>query len=912
MFTLSLKIILICYIIPSSGIAQPGIGNVFGGTNGGILELPSPPSMQKDEWVSIGSFGTHQYNGDVYSGVVNAIAVDPRDANIVYIGSSGGGIWKTTNGGLNWTAISDFQLVRTDQQGQKTGTMAVGSLAINPLFPNILYAGTGEPNILDGTVGPPLGVFRSIDNGLTWHSTGNSLLQNGCLNSLMARAQVNRMIVTTSNPTVVFAATNLGVFKYVEDGSDCWVRLRTGLPGSNVSDITWDPYRRVIYAAFTSVGIFKSTDITGQSWTQVNTGLPAGFKRITMANGGRNASQQLIYAGLEMTNNMYQLYKTTNAGVNWQALPNPPNNPGTPQQLNFNNALAVGIHNSDEIYVGGIGLFRARDGGVSGGMNNYKLNPPVTGFSWYEIGCCKAFQGVSSFRQGIDLHADVHEIVMAPLGSFIPTAEQMQIIYVATDGGISKGVVNSEGLVYWVPLSKGLAIGHVGSIALNSRYSYITASGIWHNGNAWTLTGAGSGHFGGGDGFQVAIDEGLIEGPGYIHQVAYNNYNAGWGGSIQRHRITSPGTAKDEGIIWNMTAGKFWTDPYRPGHLLRTTFNEGIIYRTTVANLAPPSELLQASSWEVIDPGPGKRGKSTFIAFRSALLEATPVYYIGTEKGQIWRGSPEAGWTKICDCDSAVVAIAPDLLRNERIYAVFNRPGGPGRIREFTKQANGWVAKSIDENFLPDFLVTTLTSIVVDPLVPDSIGISIYVGTNQGVYKGHKPVPSIMAIGGTNNILDWQWSRSPGFPPAWVMDMKVHQSRWFADRSGIIRAGIWGRGVYELKRVNKRVNQYLQHAPEVTAVQLGIDGALPSVNVKIKVLTGKDMIQEATPFPLSQVNGSVTLEAPLEIRSREGVLKFVGWVIGGERKGNNNKVTLETGEILPAVAYYEIEKIGTK
>ena len=72
---------------------------------------------------------------NVVAGRVNAVAIDPRDNNTVYMGAAEGGVWKTTNGGLNWTPL-------TDQQA----SLANGAIALDPANPDIVYVGTGENN----------------------------------------------------------------------------------------------------------------------------------------------------------------------------------------------------------------------------------------------------------------------------------------------------------------------------------------------------------------------------------------------------------------------------------------------------------------------------------------------------------------------------------------------------------------------------------------------------------------------------------------------------------------------------------------------------------------------------------------------------------------------------------------------
>jgi len=152
-----------------------------------------------------------------------------------------------------------------------------------------VYAGIGDPNVACCFVGSGLGEFRSPDGRATWAATGLNANQTGCQNGAIGQGVVNRMIVIPGRPAVVFAATNMGLFSYKEDGRDCWTKLTLGLPVSgNAIDFVVDPYQGALYVAFSSQGIFKSTDLTGVQWKALGGCLPtSGFGRIALAFGGR-------------------------------------------------------------------------------------------------------------------------------------------------------------------------------------------------------------------------------------------------------------------------------------------------------------------------------------------------------------------------------------------------------------------------------------------------------------------------------------------------------------------------------------------------------------------------------------------------------------------------------------------------
>src|SRR5262249_30182078 len=147
-------------------------------------------------------------------------------------------------------------------------------------------------------------------------------------------------------------------------------------------------------------------------------------------------------------------------------------------------------------------------------------------------------------------------------------------------------------------------------------------------------------------------------------------------------------------------------------------------------------------AWTAVDPGAAKTGNITAMAFRSRLLEEQVVYYLGTDTGQIWRGSPGVVWQKVCECGVPINAIAPELIVNERIFSVTSGASSPGRIKELPRQFDGtWHTRDIDGTFTPDLLVSSVISVVADPAVPPTVGTTIYVGTDQGVYRGRLEQP---------------------------------------------------------------------------------------------------------------------------------------------------------------------------
>src|SRR5215831_8484980 len=142
-----------------------------------------------------------------FSGRVNANAVHPTQPNTIYIGGAQGGVWKTTDGGVTWAALTDAAC-----------SLAMGAIAIDPVNPQIVYAGTGEENFAgDSYYG--CGVLRSTDAGATWSQLGASNFDTQTGGASIARLIVDRGSAGTTGATKILAATSFGLFRSLNSGT---------------------------------------------------------------------------------------------------------------------------------------------------------------------------------------------------------------------------------------------------------------------------------------------------------------------------------------------------------------------------------------------------------------------------------------------------------------------------------------------------------------------------------------------------------------------------------------------------------------------------------------------------------------------------------------------------------------------
>ena len=304
-----------------------------------------------------------------FSGRVTSIAVDPNNINNIFVGTAGGGVFKTTNKGQSWTAV-------TENLPNLTITR-VGMSAANS---NIVYAGTGDTFANDGAGD---GIYKTTDAGATWTRLSSTENDNF--------KWASNLIVNQTNANHLVVATKKGVF-YSTNGGTSFSAAST-LTNIDVTSVaakygdfstqyatsyTVDADRNV-----TAGGIYRSTN-SGQSWTRVHN-LTTTTKRMTIAVSQSNTAVAYILAEGASDGKGY-IYKTTNSGASWTKLSqsgsfqNVFQTHGTNSnggQGWYDQSIVVNPLNANEIYVGGIDLYR-----VSTTSSSATLTRITHGYSW--------------------------------------------------------------------------------------------------------------------------------------------------------------------------------------------------------------------------------------------------------------------------------------------------------------------------------------------------------------------------------------------------------------------------------------------------------------------------------------------------------------------------------------------------
>lgn len=244
-----------------------------------------------------------------------AVAGSSKRPNEYYFGTTGGGVFKTTDGGITWAPVTDKYFGGT-----------IGAVGISESNPDIVYVGTGEYPIR-GNVSHGDGVWRTSDGGKTWSFLG-----------LAETRQISRVRVHPTNPDIVYVGaqghifgpnSERGVYK-TTDGGKSWRRVLYRNDSTGITDLVLDPNNsEILYAAFWQAwrtpwqlvsggagsGIFKSTD-GGEHWTEItrNPGLPTGvIGNIGLAVSPMNSKH--LWAIIEADSG--GVFRSTDGGATW-------------------------------------------------------------------------------------------------------------------------------------------------------------------------------------------------------------------------------------------------------------------------------------------------------------------------------------------------------------------------------------------------------------------------------------------------------------------------------------------------------------------------------------------------------------------------------------------------------------------
>lgn len=424
-------------------------------------KAPKNDKLQSNLWELVGPINRPHSENTRQQGIgrLNIIRFNPFDPNEIWAGSASGGLWKSENRGASWTKFPFTEFL----------SLGISDVAFSRQNEGTVYVATGD---LDHNDAYSIGIIKSTNGGQSWQVTDFSY-------DLSSRIIVGRLLIHPEDDQNVIAATNIGIFK-TTDGGNNWVQK---LDGYGLIDMEFKPGdENIVYASTKSWSgtnfIYKSTD-NGENWTKTYEN--NGILRIAI-NVSEKAPKR-VYAVVAAAGNrsLHSFMISEDEGETWNVIHTPKegknilgryrgNLADSSGQGEYDLCLAISPTNADEIYVGGINIWKSIDGGDSWNLVTH-------------------WQG---YYQKPLVHADIHDLIFGPDGT----------LYAAHDGGLD--ITKNKG-IDWDYLSDGQSITQFYRLSTSETLDGFVIAGSQDNGTSYIKNGYWT-HCLASDGMDNAID----------------------------------------------------------------------------------------------------------------------------------------------------------------------------------------------------------------------------------------------------------------------------------------------------------------------------------------------------------------------------------------------------------------------
>jgi photosystem II stability/assembly factor-like uncharacterized protein len=609
-----------------------------------ILIIGFSNSKSQVNSAMFGTMKTRQLGPGTMSGRITAIeGVLKDEGKTLYVGSAGGGVWKSTNAGASYKSIFDKYC------------QSIGAIAINQKNPNIVYVGTGESNMRN-TVSIGYGMYKSTDAGDNWKKIG-----------LDSTEHIARIIIHPEYTNIIYVAVpgalwsdskHRGVYKS-SNGGDTWEKIFYIDEQTGCAELLMDPTNpNILFASMwqfrrqpfsfnsggKTSGLYKSSD-GGKTWKEITSGLPPKpFGRIAMNLAPSDPKQMVAIVESAKTG----LYISSDGGESWK---NQSATMNTCARPFYFSTIVIDPKDSKRVYRPAFQFAYSSDGG-------YSFTEASGDGGW--------------------VHSDMHALWINPFHT--------NIMYLGTDGGVYMSVDKG---VTW-QFNHGLPVGQFYHVMYDMKEPYNVYGGLQDNGS-WMAPSAAPGGIGNANWDRVGGGDGFWTMPDPDGKVVYSEYQ---GGNMSRVNLSNmkydfiqpQKTAKEEKLRWNwntpiVLGAKNSKNLYVGAQYLYKSTDQGRNWQRISDDLTTndKNKQKQEDSGGLSEDNTSAENHCTIFTIAESPLDENLIW-VGTDDGNL-QVSTDAGktWTNVsgnvAKCGIAkqawVSSIEPSRFDKNIVYATF-------------------------------------------------------------------------------------------------------------------------------------------------------------------------------------------------------------------------------------------------
>jgi len=688
------------------------------------------------------------------SGRITAIeGVMASDQLNLYVGTAGGGIWKSQNGGLSFAPVFDKYC------------QSIGALAVEKNNAKVLYAGTGESNMRN-TVSIGDGMYKSTDGGSNWQKTG-----------LDSTEHISKILFDPNDTKTLFVAVpgplwssspHRGLYK-TTDGGKTWKKILFVNNETGCADIAINPanpkimlasfwqFRRKPYAFASGgpgSGLYKSTD-GGETWNKVTQGLPDGeLGRLVVTINPSKPAEVLAIVEAKTPG----LYLSKDEGSSWEKLAATENITARPFYFS---TLVFDPKDPKKVYRPAYDFQYSKDGG----------------FSWN-----------NTVIGGVQPHPDHHALWINP--------DNTDVLYLGTDGGVYLSM--NKG-VSWQFLNS-LPVGQFYHVSADNEPVYNVYGGLQDNGS-WMAANSSAGGVSSADWFDLNGGDGFWVQPGLVNSKIV--FAESQGGNANRIDLTTglSSSIKPQKVTGEDEHRFNWNTPIVTGTSVKKQPNGKPLYNLYMANQYLYRSTDEGRNWQRISPdlttndkakqkteeSGGITGDNTSAENHCTIFTVTQhptnenIIWVGTDDGNLqvtidagktWTNKAPEAWKAGIPKAAWVSCVEISKLDPKRIYVTFDNHmyGDHATYIAMSNDAGNTWKKFTSPEF------TGFAHVVREDIKNEKL---LFAGTEMGLF--------FSLDAGAN----WMRSKYQNMP--WynlVRDIKIHPV------TGDLLVGSHGRGIY--------------------------------------------------------------------------------------------------------------------